>query len=150
MDPIVVGAVHKEDWRGRHLADGVERRRPAPRPFPVLVATGEGEGVERRVHGGPPPRVVFLTPLVQRRILRLYVRRALLSRAEADDMLGWRGTGGFSLHGSVRVAAHDRAGLERLLWYCARPPFALHRPGTAAASAAKMIQIFIPASSIAH
>jgi hypothetical protein len=45
-----------------------------------------------------------LTPLVQRRILRLYVRRGLLIRADADDMLRWRGTGGFSLDGSVRVA----------------------------------------------
>ena len=68
-----------------------------------------------------------VTPLVQGRILRLYVRRGLLTRDEADDMLRWRGTGGFSLNGSVRVAAHDRAGLERLLRYCARPPFALHR-----------------------
>jgi hypothetical protein len=68
-----------------------------------------------------------LTPIVQGRILRLYVRRGLLTRDEADDMLRWRGTGGFSLDGSVRVAAHDRAGLERLLRYCARPPFALHR-----------------------
>jgi hypothetical protein len=56
-----------------------------------------------------------LTPLVQRRVLRLYVRRGLLTRSDADDMLRWRGTGGFSLDGSVRVAAPDRAGLERLL-----------------------------------
>ena len=42
-------------------------------------------------------------------------------------MLRRRGTGGFSLDGSVRTAAHDRAGLEHLLRYCARPPFALHR-----------------------
>jgi hypothetical protein len=42
-------------------------------------------------------------------------------------MLTWRGTGGFSLDGSVRIAAQDRAGLERLLRYCARPPFALYR-----------------------
>ncbi|NNF39598.1 MAG: hypothetical protein HKN71_13080 [Gemmatimonadetes bacterium] len=27
----------------------------------------------------------------------------------------------------MRVEAHDRAGLERLIRYCARPPFALHR-----------------------
>jgi len=27
----------------------------------------------------------------------------------------------------VRIVAHDRAGLERPLRYCARPPFALHR-----------------------
>jgi hypothetical protein len=27
----------------------------------------------------------------------------------------------------VCIASHDRAGLERLLRYCARPPFALER-----------------------
>jgi hypothetical protein len=31
------------------------------------------------------------------------------------------------LDAAVRVGAHDRAGLERLLRYCARPPFALER-----------------------
>ena len=35
--------------------------------------------------------------------------------------------GGFSVDASVRVEADDRAGLERLLRYCARPPFALER-----------------------
>jgi hypothetical protein len=35
--------------------------------------------------------------------------------------------GGFSLDASVRVEAHDRHGLERLLRYCARPAFALER-----------------------
>jgi hypothetical protein len=35
--------------------------------------------------------------------------------------------GGFSLDASVRIEARDRAGLERLLRYCARPPFALER-----------------------
>jgi hypothetical protein len=34
---------------------------------------------------------------------------------------------GFSLDAAVRVGAHDRAGLERLLRYCARPPFSLER-----------------------
>jgi len=72
-------------------------------------------------------RAQALTPTLQRRILRLYVRRGLLTEADAENMLTWRGTGGFSLDGSVRIAAHDRAGLERLLRYCARPPFALHR-----------------------
>jgi hypothetical protein len=38
------------------------------------------------------------------------------------------GTGtGFSLDASVRIEANDRAGLERLLRYCARPPFSLER-----------------------
>ncbi len=35
--------------------------------------------------------------------------------------------GGFSVDASVRIAAADRAGRERLLRYCARPPFALER-----------------------
>ena len=37
------------------------------------------------------------------------------------------GTGGFSIDASVRTAGDDRAGVERLLRYCARPPFALER-----------------------
>ncbi len=68
-----------------------------------------------------------LTPLVQDRVLRLFVRRRLLDPHQAANMRTWRGTGGFSLDGSVRVEAHDRAGLERLIRYCARPPFALNR-----------------------
>lgn len=42
-------------------------------------------------------------------------------------MLTWQGTGGFSLDASVRIHGSDRAGRERLLRYCARPPFALER-----------------------
>ena len=68
-----------------------------------------------------------LTPAVQRRALGPYAGPGLLARGEADDMLRWRGTGGSSHDGSVRVAAHDRAGLERPLLCCARPPLALHR-----------------------
>jgi hypothetical protein len=36
-------------------------------------------------------------------------------------------TGGFSIDASVRIEGHDCHGLERLVRYCARPPFALHR-----------------------
>lgn len=32
--------------------------------------------------------------------------------------------GGFSVDGSVRIEAADRAGHQRLVRYCARPPFA--------------------------
>jgi len=34
---------------------------------------------------------------------------------------------GFSVDASVRIEAEDRAGIERLVRYCARPPFALER-----------------------
>jgi len=42
-------------------------------------------------------------------------------------MLNWQGSGGFSVDASVRIEAEDRAGIERLVRYCARPPFALER-----------------------
>ena len=42
-------------------------------------------------------------------------------------MLTWQGSGGFSVDASVRIQGDDRAGVERLLRYCARPPFALER-----------------------
>ena len=42
-------------------------------------------------------------------------------------MLTWQASGGFSIDASVHIPARDRAGLERLLRYCARPPFALDR-----------------------
>lgn len=40
-------------------------------------------------------------------------------------------SGGFSVHGSVRIEGHDQPGLERLARYCARGPLAwerLHAP----------------------
>ena len=42
-------------------------------------------------------------------------------------MASWDHGGGFSLDASVRIEGADRSGLERLLRYCARPPFALER-----------------------
>jgi hypothetical protein len=42
-------------------------------------------------------------------------------------MLGWQAGGGFSVDASVHVEGHDRAGVERLVRYCARGPLALER-----------------------
>ncbi len=64
---------------------------------------------------------------VRSRVLRHFRRHGLLEPYDAQDMLGWDHGGGFSLDGSVRIEATDRAGLERLIRYCARPPFALDR-----------------------
>ena len=63
---------------------------------------------------------------LRRRILRAFVGRGLLESFEAKEMLGYRHSG-FSVDTSVRIEAHDRAGLERLLRYCARPPFSMER-----------------------
>ena len=61
---------------------------------------------------------------VRRRVLKAFVRWGLLEADARDEMLGWQHGGGFSLDASVRIAADDRDGLERLLRYCARPPLA--------------------------
>jgi hypothetical protein len=37
-------------------------------------------------------------------------------------MLTWQGSGGFSIDASVRIGGDDRASIERLIRYCARPP----------------------------
>ena len=42
-------------------------------------------------------------------------------------MIDEKNNGGFSLDATVQIRGWDRAGLERLLRYCARPPFALDR-----------------------
>jgi hypothetical protein len=60
------------------------------------------------------------------RVLRWFARSGLIEPGDAGEMRTW-GNSGFSLDAAVRVGAHDRAGLERLLRYCARPAFALER-----------------------
>ncbi len=60
-------------------------------------------------------------------MLRLFQRRGLLDQPTVANMLTWQGAGGFSLDASVRIPGADAAGRERLLRYCARPPFALER-----------------------
>ena len=60
-------------------------------------------------------------------VLRHFRRHSLLEPHDAEDMLGWDHGGGFSLDANVRIEATDRSGLERLIRYCARPPFALER-----------------------
>jgi hypothetical protein len=55
-----------------------------------------------------------------------FVGRGLIEKADAKEMLGYQHSG-FSVDAGVCIEAHDRAALERLLRYCARPPFAMDR-----------------------
>lgn len=63
---------------------------------------------------------------LRKRILRAFVGRGLLESCDAKDMLTYQHSG-FSVDAGVCIEAHDRAALERLLRYCARPPFAMER-----------------------
>jgi hypothetical protein len=64
---------------------------------------------------------------VRRRVLCGFVRRAWLTDEQRQEMQRWAHSGGFSIDAAVRIEGWDRGGLERLLRYCARPPFALER-----------------------
>ena len=64
---------------------------------------------------------------IRTRVLRIAVRQGALTPDVAADLARWGHGGGFSLHAAVRIDAEDRAGLERLLRYCARPAFASER-----------------------
>jgi hypothetical protein len=77
--------------------------------------------------GLTPQLLEHLQHTIRSRVLRHCRRHGLLEPHEADDMRSWDHGGGFSLDGSVRIEATDRAGLERLIRYCARGPFALDR-----------------------
>jgi len=73
-----------------------------------------------------PEAAAVIEAQVRRRVLHWFSRHGLLDPDDARDMLTWE-HGGFSLDAGVRIAGDDRAGLERLLRYCARPPFVLER-----------------------
>ena len=74
-----------------------------------------------------PDRIAQVESVVRKRVLRYFRRQGLLDDLDAAGMLNWQGSGGFSVDASVRIEAEDRAGIERLVRYCARPPFALER-----------------------
>jgi hypothetical protein len=70
-----------------------------------------------------------LQETLRKRILRYFSRHGYLDDDVVDDMLCLEHGGGFSLHGGVRIDDSDREGQEKLLRYCARPPFAQDRLG---------------------
>lgn len=59
---------------------------------------------------------------IQKRVLRYFCRRGFFTKSDVETMLGYE-TSGFSLDASVKVEDFDVKGLERLIRYCARPPF---------------------------
>jgi hypothetical protein len=72
------------------------------------------------------PAVAQVQSTLRRRILRAFVGRGLIESVDAKEMLAYQHSG-FSVNAGVCIEAHNRAALERLLRYCARPPFAMDR-----------------------
>ena len=59
---------------------------------------------------------------IQKRVLAYFQRRKFFDKQEMLKMLSYE-TSGFSLNASVKIESWDKDGLERLIRYCARPPF---------------------------
>jgi hypothetical protein len=97
--------------------------------FEPAAATGDTDAapgvVFHAAAGLDAQAIAAVQAQVRRRVLRIFVRRALIEQCDAEEMAGWEHGGGFSVDAAVRIEGNDRAGLERLLRYCARPPFAL-------------------------
>ena len=93
--------------------------------FHVCVVDGVFEATEPGVifhpaSGLDETGVAQVQATLRRRILRAFVGRGLLESCDAKDMLAYQHSG-FSVDAGVCIEAHDRAALERLLRYCARP-----------------------------
>ncbi len=98
------------------VVDGVFEALPNALAVKFHAATGLDEAIIAQVQAN-----------VRKRILRAFVARGHIEPGDAKDMAAYAHGGGFSVDAAVRIEAADRAGLERLLRYCARPPFAMER-----------------------
>jgi hypothetical protein len=99
--------------------------------FHVCVVDGvfeevSGDVIFHPATGIDEAAVAQVQATLRRRILRAFVGPGLLQSCDAKDMLAYQHSG-FSVDGGVCIQAHDRAALERLPRYCARPPFAMDR-----------------------
>ena len=100
--------------------------------FHICIFDGIFEEINGIVNFKPLPvlNAEDLTTVIkttQQKVLKLFVRKGILEQYEMDNMLQWRHHGGFSIDASVQIHENDCAGLERLLRYCARPPFSMNR-----------------------
>jgi hypothetical protein len=70
----------------------------------------------------PPPspeELVGISSAIRKKSLRRFLRMGAVQEETAAMLLSWQN--GFSIHSEVAVRAEDREGLERLVYYCARP-----------------------------
>jgi len=93
---------------------------PSPESAPQSVIFYAATGVDESA-------IATVQANVPKRILRAFVARGHIEACDAKDMAAYAHGGGFSVGAGVRIEAPDRAGQERLLRYCARPPFAMDR-----------------------
>jgi Putative transposase/Transposase zinc-binding domain len=70
-----------------------------------------------------PDDIADTQDAIKKRVLKFFHRRGWFDKETMEKMLTYENSG-FSLNAKVLVPSWDREGLERLMRYCARPPFA--------------------------
>ncbi|MCX5794835.1 MAG: transposase [Elusimicrobia bacterium] len=86
-------------------------------------------GSKLRFHAAAEPSerdIELMTESLRHKILRRLRRLGAIPDDMAKEMLSWQNSG-FSLHAKVFVPGGDREGLERVLFYCAKPALAPKR-----------------------
>lgn len=103
-------------------------------PPSARIVTPKAPGTILRFTAGPTrtigldaTAIATAQQCTRRQLVRFLVRRGLLQSDDTRAMRKWEHGGGSFVDASVRIEAADRVGRERLLRYCARPPFALER-----------------------
>jgi hypothetical protein len=91
-----------------------------------MIATDGGFRPDGTFVPWPAHDTSQLTEAFRRAVLRLFVRRGLFEREDAEAMLAWPHSG-FHVHDAVFVPDGDMAFALRLARYCARNPVALER-----------------------
>jgi hypothetical protein len=94
--------------------------------FHILVADGVfSTAGEELFHEAlvTPDDIADTQDAIQKRVLKFFRKRGKFDQDTVEKMQAYENSG-FSLDASVRTEAWDRSGLERLIRYCARPPFA--------------------------
>jgi len=95
--------------------------------FHFIVADGvfekNGESFDFHEIVLTPDDVADTQDEIQLSVLGLLRRKGWIEKEEVEKMLSYENSG-FSLDAKVKILPWDREGLERLIRYCARPPFA--------------------------
>jgi Putative transposase len=95
--------------------------------FHILVADGifniEGENLKFHETYFAPDAIADIQENIRHRVLKFFKRKGFFEQDDLEKMLKLENSG-FSLDAKVRIESRDREGLERLIRYCARPPFA--------------------------
>ena len=93
----------------------------------VFVKDSDSQTIFYKISSITEKDIQAVQERVRLRVLKNFKRSGLLEAHDVENMKTWNGGGGFSVNGSAYIHENDREGLERLIRYCARPPFSMER-----------------------